>query len=314
MKIISWVPVLFLSLAPFCLAQTPTPPPIPPVPSDLEVTHDVEIGKGGGKVLHAEIVRSKSAMAHPARAIIYVHGGGWMGGDNKCDVRRTYFLAQKGYLVASIEYRLSVEAKWPAQIEDCKLGVRWLRANAARYGIDPNHIGIYGHSAGGHLVACMGTMDDPKYEGSGGYEGVSSKVQAVLDTAGPVDLTGGNFSDGDEYISDKQRAQNVVQFATLMGKPYEGNAELWKEASPITHVRASNPPFFIAHGERDPNVSPLQAKRFAAALQQAGVPVTLVIVQNANHGLGSVVPGVPAIPDGPAFRSMVLEFFDKYLK
>src|SRR6202012_4574115 len=94
-----------------------------------------------------------------------------------------------GYFLASIEYRLRPKYKWPAQIEDCKLAVRWLRANAAKYHIDPDRIGCWGHSAGGHLVACMGTMDDPKLEGTGGYPGVSSKVQAVADFDGVEDFT-----------------------------------------------------------------------------------------------------------------------------
>jgi acetyl esterase/lipase len=100
--------------------------------------------------------------------VIVIHGGGWSKGTYKDHVGIN--LAMKGYFVANVEYRLSGEAKWPAQIEDCKMAVRWLRANAAKYNIDPNHIGCMGSSAGGHLAACLGTMgDDKKFEGNGGY-------------------------------------------------------------------------------------------------------------------------------------------------
>ena len=118
--------------------------------------------------------------------------GGWIGG--------TYHwggivhLAQTGYFAASIEYRLDNVAKWPAQIEDCKLAVRWLRANAGKYHVDPNRIGVWGGSAGGHLVLCLGTMAEVKeYEGDVGYPGVSSAVQAVVDYYGPTDLVTPNI-------------------------------------------------------------------------------------------------------------------------
>jgi acetyl esterase/lipase len=146
----------------------------PPVPEGIEVQHDVVIGKGGTQDLHAEIAYPKGA-TKPLPAIIYIHGGGWIGGSYK----HTSFMkiATHGYFGASIEYRFSNVAKWPAQIQDCELAVRWLRANAAKYNVDPNRIGAWGDSAGGHLVACLGTMADVKeYQGDGGYPGVSGAV------------------------------------------------------------------------------------------------------------------------------------------
>jgi acetyl esterase/lipase len=310
-----WIFAFIFTLALNCPAQTPAPAPTaPPLPPDLEAVHDIEMGKGGGKILHAEVVQPKAADKRLGRAVIYVHGGGWMAGTNKYDISRVYFLAQHGYLVTSIEYRLSLEAKWPAQIEDCKLAVRWLRANAARYQISPDRIGVYGHSAGGHLTACMGTMDDLKFEGTGGFEGVSSRVQAVVDTAGPVDFREGNFYAGSTYIPDTQIPKDDGMLLTLLGKSFAAAPELWKEASPITHIHSGIPPFFIAHGEMDPIVSPVQAQNFAADLRKAGVPTELTLIQNANHGLGTIPGGVPASPDGTTFRAMVLAFFDKYLK
>jgi len=174
----------------------PTNPPtartVPPKfasPPSVEVLHDVVIGAGGTRTLHAEIARPKDPPATPMPAVLWIHGGGWNGGSHISNAAQ--WLAAHGYFTASIEYRLSDEAKWPAQIEDCKLGVRWLRANAAQYSVNPDRIGCWGHSAGGHLVACLGTIDEPEFEGAGGYAGVSSRVQAVVDFCGPVD-----FSDG----------------------------------------------------------------------------------------------------------------------
>ncbi len=300
-------------------AQTPPPAPSqvphpPPVPDDLVVTHDVEIGKGGDKILHAELVQPKDPTKRLPRAVIYVHGGGWAGGSTVSEIGRAYQLAKAGYFVASVQYRLSVEAKWPAQIEDCKLAVRWLRANAAQYQIDPDHIGVAGQSAGGHLVACLGTMDDPKFEGTGGYPGVSSKVQAVEDTSGPVDFTNGNFYDGDDFVPPAQKPKSDSMLITLFGATFAANPDVWKEGSPITHVKAGDPPFLIACGEHDQIVSPEQGKTFAAALEKVGVPVELIIVKNGIHSLAPAVGGPPSDPDPNTLRLRLIAFFDKYLK
>jgi acetyl esterase/lipase len=314
MKFIPCILSLFLSSALPSVAQSQSPTPIatpPPPPADLEVTSGIETGRGGDTILHAEVIRLKNRT--PTRAVIYVHGGGWAGGDYISDAPRAYFLAQAGYLVASIEYRLSTAAKWPAQIEDCKLGVRWLRANAKQYNIDPDHIGIYGHSAGGNLVACMGTMDEPQFEGHGGYDGVSSKVQAVLDAAGPVDFRAGNFSDGSQYVSASQKDKDAGMLLLLFGAPFAKLPDTYKDASPISHVRAGDPPFFIAHGEKDPIVSTDQATTFAATLEKVGVPVQLLIVKNGNHGLGPLPQGLPPDPDTKGFRALAVAFFNKYL-
>src|SRR5580693_4221442 len=153
---------------------------------NIFVQHFVVFGKGGNSDLHADIAWPKDVTG-PLPAIIHIHGGGWVGGTyHGGGIER---LAQEGYFAATIEYRLDNVAKWPAQIQDCKCAVRWLRANAAKYNVDPNRIGVIGESAGGHLVACLDTMDGVKdYEGDGGWTGVSSAVQAVVDYYGPTDF------------------------------------------------------------------------------------------------------------------------------
>jgi len=238
------------------------------IPDNVELLHDVVIGTGGGRPLHAEVARPKTAPAQPMPAVIIVHGGGWSEGSHK-DSRLYLFLASKGYFAASVEYRLTGEAKWPAQIEDCKLAVRWLRANAAKYNVDPNRIASIGGSAGGHLAVCLGVMgDESRFEGEGGYPGVSSKVQAVVDTNGPTDFIHA-FRDVPHLLG-----------GTLAEKP-----DVYKAASPIEYVRAGLPPFLVLHGDKDGAVPFAQSSTFVEALQKAGVKVKFVVFKGVGHNL-----------------------------
>ena len=307
------IPLLFAAALSFAAEPEPktnepnTPRPQPPPPPGVELIHDVEIGTGGGRPLHAEIARPKDPSTAPMPAVIWIHGGGWSGGSHKGNT--AVFLATKGYFTASIEYRLSGEAKWPAQIEDCKLGVRWLRANAAKYNIDPARIGCWGSSAGGHLVACLGVMDDPRFEGSGGYAGVSSGVQAVCDFYGPADMTQG--SAGIQGAQDGQDAQAPLG---LFGAPFKDKPELWRDGSPIVHVKAGDPPFLIVHGDADKTVPHEHSEKFVAALQKAGVPVELITVQRGGHNLQAQPGETPAEPGRDAINAAVLAFFNKVLR
>jgi acetyl esterase/lipase len=269
--------------------------------------HDVEIGRVGERVLHAEIARPKDPPAQPMPAVLWIHGGGWSGGSHKGN--QAMALAAKGYFTASIEYRLSGEAKWPAQIEDCKLGVRWLRANAAKYNVDPDKIGCWGSSAGGHLVICLGVMDDPKFEGTGGYPGVSSRVQAVVDFFGPSDMT-----EGSEGIQGAKEGVDAQAPLGLFGAHFAEKPALWMDGSPIVYVKAGNPPFLIVHGDNDKTVPHAQSEKLLAALQKVGVPAELITVKGGDHGLRPA-PGAPPVePDRRAIDAAVLAFFDRRLK
>ncbi|MGD0999735.1 MAG: alpha/beta hydrolase [Candidatus Brocadiia bacterium] len=258
-------------------------------PEGVELIHDVVIGTGGGQVLHAEIARPKVLPKDPMPVLLQIHGGGWSGGSHKTTMTYKVF-AQHGYFGASIEYRLaSKDARWPAQIEDCKLAVRWIRANAEKYHINPNAIGVLGGSAGGHLVACLGVLDDPALEGSGGYPGVSSKVQAVVDVNGPTNLV----------PKDKSRV------LPLFAGSAEAMPDAYRQSSPILHIHPNAPPFFIIHGDKDEMVPVEQSTSFAEALKNAGVPVEILIVKGASHGLDILVPGI---------EDKILDFCDKHLK
>jgi acetyl esterase/lipase len=298
-------PFSALLLAVFALScaalhgQTPAPAVAPD--ADIVVLHDVVIGKGGGRDLHAEIAYPKNATV-PLMPVIFIHGGGWIAGDNKRSPIE--LLAKAGFFAASIEYRLSNEAKWPAQIQDCKLAVRWLRANAAKYNLNPDRIGVMGESAGGHLVACLGTMADVKeYEGDGGYPGVSSAVQAVVDFYGPTDFTQAGI-----YSADAIKVTEM-----LFGAPYAQNPDLWKSGSPLYYVKAGDPPVLMVHGDKDGLVPIAQSEVFDAALTKAGVPHQLIVVKNGNHGFIPVANTVIE-PSRADINKYVVDFFYQYLK
>lgn len=272
--------------------------------SDLEI-QDVVVGKGGGSNLRAAIVAPKTA-ATLMPAVIWIHGGGWKGGTYKGDLTLPKLLAAHGYFCLSIEYRVVKTAQWPAQIEDCKLAVRWLRANAAKYNVDPNRIAAAGASAGGHLAACLGTMVDIKeYEGSGGNPGVSSAVQAVVDFYGPTDfVTPGIYSEQATQLTEG-----------LMGKPLAGNEELWKSGSPVFYVKAGAPPMLLIHGDVDGAIPLAQSTVFAEALKKAGVPCEFIVVKRGGHGLClNPKPNLTMKPTEAEITTSMINFLDKYLK
>ena len=280
-------------------------------PRGVTLLHDVEIGQGGGRPLHAEIAYPAILPKTPMPAVIWIHGGGWSAGTHKKNPAQS--LVREGYFTASIEYRLSGEATWPAALEDCRLAVRWLRANAAKYQVDPDHIGVWGASAGAHLAACLATMaDQTQYDGKGGYEGVSSRVQAVVDFSGPVDFTQG--SAGIQRAIAKAPDYESPGLVGLFGGSFKDKPELWKQASPIQYVQPGNPPFLIVQGDKDQSVPYEQAVKLQAALKKAGVPVEFITVTGGGHGLHAKEGEPAATPDSKTIRAAVIAFFDKYLK
>ena len=248
--------------------------------------------------MHAEMVLPKTRPTRPMPAVIWIHGGGWKGGNHIGNPAG--FLASYGYVGVSIEYRLTTEALWPAQIEDCKLGVRWLRANAATYDVDPDRIGCWGHSAGGQLVSLLGTTDAKAgFEGDGGYAGVSGRVSAVVDAAGPNDPT--RFPTWAPEV--------------LFGKDRAKDTDLLKKASPLYWVGAGDPPFLIIHGDQDKSVPIEASMAFKEALQKARVPVQMVIVKGGDHGFSAPSPSAPPPqPDKKGIQAIILHFFDVNLK
>jgi len=230
--------------------------------------------------------------------IVYVHGGGWTGGDKASGAGFRFLpvLRERGYLTISVNYRLSPKYKFPAHIEDVKCAIRHLRAEAETYHLDPNRIGAIGGSAGGHLVALLGVTDESAgMEGSGGYLEYSSRVQAVVDLFGPI---------------DPAESCTVGWARQVFGANCED--EIISLSSPLAYVSSDDPPFLILHGDLDELVLLEQSQVFYDSLTAAGVPATLQVIKNAGHGLSN--SGDPIDPSVEALLQLAADFFDQYLK
>lgn len=266
------------------------------------VERDVTYGNAGGIELKMDIYYPKTATG-PAPVVMYVHGGGWTRGDKEdgAGAGAIPSLQDAGFLVVSINYRLAPEYMFPAQIEDVKCAVRYLRAHSVKYALDPERIGAWGGSAGGHLVSLLGVMDDDDgLKGSGGYPDESSRVQAVVDMFGPSDLVR-RFEGGAVGQSLGTRV-----FGTT-----DPDSEILKTASPVTYVSADDPPFLILHGDSDNLVPPEQSQELYDMLIAAGVPSTLVMVKNAGHGF--VPQGAEISPSRQQINQMIVDFFRQQL-
>jgi acetyl esterase/lipase len=243
-------------------------------------------------------VHYPDAMSKPAPVAVYVHGGSWSSGSKTDSIGMTDVpeLLARGYLVASVDYRHAPQWKFPAQIHDVKCAIRFLRANATRFNLDPNQIGAWGHSAGGHLVALLGTTDTRDgFEGSREYADQSSRVQAVVDMCGRADL----------------RGMPVDKAKSVFGAPND-SSDILEHASPITFVSKDDSPFLILHGDKDATVPLRVSQTLAERLKAAGVPVTLVVVKNADHNFN--LEGGPMSPTRAEMTKMIADFFDQYLR
>jgi acetyl esterase/lipase len=215
--------------------------------------------------------------------IVYFHGGGWLQG-NKADGagRLRPFVRTGKYAGVSVGYRLSGEAIWPAQLHDCKAAIRWVRAHADQYGLDPDRIAVWGRSAGAHLALMIGvTGDGPQWQGVPGPppDGMGSKVACVANYFGVTDIPAlvGQPSDIDRTTPAAPEAQ-------LLGGPLLDHPAKARAASPITYVTANDPPVLTVHGDADRAVPYDQAVRLDAALRKAGVPSYFITVKGAGHG------------------------------
>lgn len=212
-----------------------------------------------------------------APVVVWIHGGGWKSGSkDRCPVT---FLTDRGFAVASINYRLSTVAPFPAQIEDCKAAIRWLRANAHTFGLDRERFAVAGASAGGHLAALVGASGDVKAFDKGENLNESSRVQAVVSIFGPTDFT----RRPEKPFAQMQEAEKLV--AQLLGGPPEAKKELAALASPITHITKDDPPFLFIHGDKDTLVPLDQSIAMEKALRQAGISSELYVMQGVGHGL-----------------------------
>lgn len=206
--------------------------------------------------------------------IVWIHGGAWVIG-RKEDTVPLEWLGQ-GYAIASINYRLSGDAIFPAQLHDVKAAIRWLRANADRYGLDPSRIIAWGESAGGHLAALLGTTGDVDSLDVGEHLDQSSRVSAVIDFYGNVDLVAD--ATANPAIADRS------PHAMLLGGPVLERRDLARQANPVTYVSRDDPPFLVVHGDRDRDVPHAQSVLLVDALRAAGVRATFYTVKGGGHG------------------------------
>jgi acetyl esterase/lipase len=247
----------------------------------VKVLKDLEYGRGSGRALLLDLYLPEKSdpSGKPLPLIIWVHGGAWMGGSKDQSSPALRF-TREGYAVAHVGYRLTPEAKFPAQIYDCKAAVRWLRANAAKYNLNPDRFIAWGDSAGGHLVALLGTSGGvADLEGDVNDLKTSSRVQAVVDWYGPTDFR----PNGNARNAIALRDPNGP-VAKLLGGPATENPDKAAKASPMTYVSKGAPPFLIMHGDLDDTVPIQQSVSLAEALKKVGVDVTYVLMSGSGHG------------------------------
>jgi acetyl esterase/lipase len=268
--------------------------------ANAAIQRDLVYKRVNGAVLALDLYCPEKVTG-PLPVIVWLHGGGWSRGrKERCPA---VTLVQDGYAVASIDYRLTGVAPFPAQIEDCKAAIRSLRANASKYNLDPDRIGVWGFSAGGHLAALLGTSGEVKeLDGNGDNMSYSSRVQAVCVVSGPGNLLE-QYRDATGPSAAEMNPKVKPALEALIGGSPEQNKEKALAASPITYVSKDDPPFLIIQGENDITVPVSVTQSFYAALKAAGVDATLEIAAGRGHGVG-----------GRMFRPMIKNFFDKHLK
>jgi acetyl esterase/lipase len=273
----------------------------------VKLERDISYIPNGDEAQRLDLYLPEKASEKPLPLVVHIHGGGWKGGSKfPCSLAP---MVNRGYVVASLEYRFSQKALFPAQIQDCQAAIRWLRANAKTYNIDTEHVGVVGGSAGGHLSALVATAGGKDtFPKIGGNDDQSDRVQCVIDIFGPT-----NFATVIEQAENDKNVRNIFKFNTpsdpyssLIGVGLNEDKATTDAVSPVTYVSEDNPPTLILHGTHDTLVPYAQSEELAAALEAKGVPVWLQTLPGSGHGGGGF--GKPQIV------LLMQNFFDKYLK
>jgi acetyl esterase/lipase len=240
----------------------------------VRVENDLVYGKGGDTELKLDLAMPKDGDG-PFPAVVYLHGGAWRAGSRTDLAKITELTAARGYVAVTVEYRLAPGAQFPAQIEDCKAAVRWLRAESKKYKIDPDRIGVVGFSAGAHLACLLGaTTKEDGFEGTGGNADQASTVRAVVSFFGPTDFTTRTWTD--------ELERNLL--APFIGASFADKPELYRKVSPITYVRKEAPTFLFFHGTEDKLVAVRQSEVMVEKLKAVSVPAELVKLEGEGHG------------------------------
>ena len=256
--------------------------PGPRAPQGVKVLRDLPYADTDNPRQRLDLVLPEKRIGNePLPLVVWIHGGGWRNGDKRSGINRVAPVVTTGrYVGATIGYRLSGEAQWPLQIHDCKAAIRWLRAHAKEYGIDPKRIAVWGSSAGGHLVSMLGVSGEVEVlEGKlGKHLDQSSRVQAVVNYYGPSALLLMNSKPSRIDHDAKESPESQ-----LIGAPIQTVKEKTRQASPLTHVTRDDAPHLHVHGTDDPLVPFHQSQIYHAALKKAGVESTLITIQAGGH-------------------------------
>jgi acetyl esterase/lipase len=277
-------------------AQAASQPPAPPLENPATtVQRDVCYGTVSGHPLLLDIYEPGEHSSGLLPAVILIHGGGWISFDKSTMQTMGMFLARSGFVAFSVDYRLFHEKEnlWPAQLDDVQRAVRWVRANAAKYSVDPQHVGAFGHSAGAQLAALLG-MEDTRDNSDPALAKYSSKAQAVVDVGGPTDFTAHDDPDAVAFLT------------AFLGGDYAQHPKVWQDASPAFHAAKDVAPFLIIHGTQDESVPLAQAQELADKLKQAGAAVKFVTVEDVHTFR------TPEARRRLAFETR--EFFTEYLR
>ena len=279
-------------------------PETPPLPDSIRLEADIPYAGTDHPRQRLDVLLPRHPNSSNLPVVVFIHGGGWIRGDKSAGRRHLVELVASGDFVGvSIGYRFISEAVFPAQIHDCKAAIRWVRANASRYGCNPDKIAVWGLSAGGHLALLLGTSGAvPELEGSlGPWTNQSSRVACVVNFFGPSQLDSmGRMSGPDSAIAHDAADSPESR---LIGGPLQEHLDKARAASPITYVSSDDPPFLHVHGTGDRLVPFGQAKAIHEALRAAGVPSVLITVEGGGHGQG--------FP--PEVRALVREFLYHHL-
>ena len=265
------------------------------VPSNVTFTRDIEFANPDNQHLQVDLAQPKDGQG-PFPAVVCIHGGGFRAGKREGYDKLLLTLAQHGYVAITVTYRLAPAYQFPAAVHDCKAAVRWLRANSAKYHVDPTRIGAMGGSAGGHLAQFLGvTAGVPQFEGEGNLD-QSSAVSCVVNFYGPSDFT--------KSYDKSVDAKEVLPL--FLGGDLSTKRNEHIIASPLYWVTPNAAPTLYLHGTADEYVAYEQATWIVDKLKAATVEAELVGFEGAGHGL----KGVP--PDKT--EGLMLAFFDKHLK
>ena len=272
--------------------------PLPLSAADaITIKSDVVYGTVHKTQLHMDIA-FPTKQSDPMPCIVVIHGGAWMQGNKSMHTDDIKYFAKQGYVSVSVGYRLAPSHRFPAQVEDVKCAIRYLRANCKKYNIDPKQIGAVGFSAGAHLSMMLGTMDNKDgLEGKGGWPDESSKVQAVVSYFGPTQL------DANDIPSN-----SVPLVSTFIGGSQKEKPEAYRLASPLTYVSPEDAPMLLFHGTSDPIVPYSQAIKMVTAMTRHNIPGRVELLMNADHG------GNWGVEKFERTKDATSAFFEKHLK